>query len=226
LTSAAIGRSEAGRAATPAEAKAIPVEHRPADPAPAQAKVQPAALNEPGPDAPSRSPRRLIIPLIAVGAAVARVLVTSARWDDAETALARATATLASFVRREAKRPVHHRRLSGRIFGCHRRALADQSDAGSAGGPAHASMGEIAKLPCWSPSASRSMTSRTPRNWRWRARCSNLATNTAIVLAQRHIWFARRPCSTNYTEAIMAWNNYVGRLANTRRRKLFFGGAS
>jgi hypothetical protein len=77
----AVGRSKAGRAAAPAEAKAVPAEPRAADPAPAQAKAQPAAPNEPGPGAPSRSPRRLIIPLIAVGAAAALVLVTSARWN-------------------------------------------------------------------------------------------------------------------------------------------------
>ena len=78
---AAAGRSEAGRAATPAEARAAPAEHRPADPAPAEAKAQPAVPNKPGTGTPSRSLRRLIIPLTAVGAAAALVLLTSARWD-------------------------------------------------------------------------------------------------------------------------------------------------
>jgi membrane fusion protein, multidrug efflux system len=50
---AAVAISEAGRTSTPAEAKADP----------------------------ARSLRRLIIPLAAVGAAAALVLVTSARWN-------------------------------------------------------------------------------------------------------------------------------------------------
>ena len=83
---AAVALPEAGRAATPAEAKAAPAEHRAADPLPAQArdqhaKTQPAATDRSDTGAPSRSLRRLIIPLVAVGAAVALVLVTSARWN-------------------------------------------------------------------------------------------------------------------------------------------------
>jgi membrane fusion protein, multidrug efflux system len=70
---AAVAISEAGRTSTPAEAKA--------DPAPAQAKAPPTTPNEPGAGSPSRSLRRLIIPLAAVGAAAALVLVTSARWN-------------------------------------------------------------------------------------------------------------------------------------------------
>jgi hypothetical protein len=45
------------------------------------------------------------------------------------------------------KRPVHHRRLPGRLLGCDRRALANQSNGGGAGGPTHAGTGEIVKLP-------------------------------------------------------------------------------
>ena len=77
----AVALSEAGRTATPAEAKAAPAEHRPADLAPAQAKAPPAAPDKPGTGTPSRSLRRLIIPLMAVGAAAALVLVTSDRWN-------------------------------------------------------------------------------------------------------------------------------------------------
>jgi membrane fusion protein (multidrug efflux system) len=78
---AAVALCEAGRSATPAEAKAAPVEHRPADPAPTQAKTPPAAPDNAGTGTPSRSLRRLIIPLTAVAAAAALVLVTSGRWN-------------------------------------------------------------------------------------------------------------------------------------------------
>jgi membrane fusion protein, multidrug efflux system len=78
---AAVGFSGAAPAAMSAEARAAPAEPRAADPAPAQAKAQPPAPNKPGTGTPSRSLRPLIIPLAAVGAAVALVLVTSARWD-------------------------------------------------------------------------------------------------------------------------------------------------
>src|SRR5258706_2772386 len=73
--SAGVALSEAGRAATPAEAKAAPAEPRADDPAPAQAKAPPAP-NKPDPGAASRSLRRLTIPLAAVGAAAVLVLVT------------------------------------------------------------------------------------------------------------------------------------------------------
>jgi membrane fusion protein (multidrug efflux system) len=63
------------------KAESVPEEHYPADPSPAQAKAQPATPNEPGPGIPSRGAQRLIIPLIAVAAAAALVLVTSDRWN-------------------------------------------------------------------------------------------------------------------------------------------------
>ncbi len=71
--------SEAVRAATPAEAKTADCEF-PADVSgPVQAKVQ--SPERPDQATPSHALRRLIIPLAAVGAAAALVLVTSARWD-------------------------------------------------------------------------------------------------------------------------------------------------
>ena len=82
----AVALSEAGHTATPAQAKAAPAGHRPAEPAPAQAKDQPATASPLAPDttatqAASRSLRHLIIPLMAIGAAAALVLVTSDRWN-------------------------------------------------------------------------------------------------------------------------------------------------
>jgi membrane fusion protein, multidrug efflux system len=78
--------AEAGRATMRAEAKAALAEPRAPDPAPAQARAEqakapPVAADKPGTGGPSRSLRRLIIPLMAVGAATALVLVTSARWN-------------------------------------------------------------------------------------------------------------------------------------------------
>jgi membrane fusion protein, multidrug efflux system len=78
---AAVALSETIRAATPAEAKVAENELHVAEPALAQAKAPPAAPDKPDTGAPSRILRRLIIPLTAVGAAVALVLVTSARWN-------------------------------------------------------------------------------------------------------------------------------------------------
>src|SRR5258705_4354085 len=123
----AVRRSDAGHAATPAQAKAAPAEHRPADPAPAQAKAQPTAPNEPGPGAPSRGLRRLIIPLMAVGAAAALVLVTSARWNTWVGAAAVQTTDNAT---------VHSEmtRLSARVSGNIRRVAAHDFHHVQAGG--------------------------------------------------------------------------------------------
>jgi len=74
-----VERAQARRSEAPAEARTVPAEHHPADPAPAPAKAQPSAPNEPG--TPSSGPRRLIIPMLAVTAAAALVLVTSDRWN-------------------------------------------------------------------------------------------------------------------------------------------------
>ncbi|UWU94191.1 HlyD family secretion protein [Bradyrhizobium sp. CB1015] len=72
--------SEAARAATPAEASAAENELPAAESGPAQARVQSAPKGS-DPGTPSRGLRPLIIPLAAVGAAAALVLMTSARWD-------------------------------------------------------------------------------------------------------------------------------------------------
>ena len=77
----AVGLSEAGRAATPADAKAASIELHTADPVPARAKAPLPAPNTPSAGVPSRSVRRLIIPLTAVGMTAALVLAVSARWD-------------------------------------------------------------------------------------------------------------------------------------------------
>ncbi|MBR0874236.1 HlyD family secretion protein [Bradyrhizobium tropiciagri] len=92
---AAVALSGAGRAASPAEAKAAAVEA----PAPAkgpeakvpetkipeakipEAKAPAAAPNKPATGAPSGGLRRLLIPLMAVGVASLLVLMTSARWN-------------------------------------------------------------------------------------------------------------------------------------------------
>ena len=112
---AAVTLSETIRAATLAEAKAAENELHVAEPAPAQAWVHPAP-NGPDPRTPSRGLRRLIIPLTAVGAAAALVLVTSARWDAWVGAAAVQTTNNAT---------VHAEmsRLSARVSGNIRRVL-------------------------------------------------------------------------------------------------------
>lgn len=112
---AAVALSEGTRAATPAEAKAAANELQVAEPMPAQARVQPVP-NEPDPATPSRSLRRLIIPLAAVGAAAALVLATTTRWDAWVGAAAVQTTNNAT---------VHAEmsRLSARVSGNIRRVL-------------------------------------------------------------------------------------------------------
>jgi membrane fusion protein (multidrug efflux system) len=112
---AAVALTEAIGAATPAEAKAAENELHVAEPAPAQARVQPTPIR-PDPSTPSRGLQRLIIPLAAVGAAAALVLVTSARWDAWVGAAAVQTTNNAT---------VHAEmsRLSARVSGNIRRVL-------------------------------------------------------------------------------------------------------
>ncbi|WP_139486753.1 HlyD family secretion protein [Bradyrhizobium ivorense] len=96
--------AEVSRAIAPAEAKSP------------EAKAPPAAPDKPGTGAPSRVPRRLIIPLAAVGAAAALVLATSAHWNTWVGAAAVQTTDNAT---------VHAEmsRLSARVSGNIRRVL-------------------------------------------------------------------------------------------------------
>ncbi|WP_139857943.1 HlyD family secretion protein [Bradyrhizobium ivorense] len=96
--------AEVSRAIAPAEAKSP------------EAKAPPAAPDKPGTGVPSRVPRRLLIPLAAVGAAATLVLATSAHWNTWVGAAAVQTTDNAT---------VHAEmsRLSARVSGNVRRVL-------------------------------------------------------------------------------------------------------